>query len=607
MGSVYVAEHLQTGRRRAVKIMHPGLAADAKFRQRFELEARIGGQIESDHVVEIIDAGIDPGSGTPWLAMELLEGEELSKLVKREGALEPTRVCSIFEQLCHALSAAHERGIVHRDLKPDNIFLTKARRPGVPFTLKVLDFGIAKLVAEAQTASTDTIGSPSWMAPEQAQRGVAITPATDVWALGLIAFWLLTGKVFWLSSLDPNASQMMLLKEVVLDPLGSASERATVLGVAHRLPPDFDAWFARCVSREPAARFATAGEAWLRFKPLLVAVYHPTYVSIAPASPAKVFPAEVTVPIGGTTTGAPTLVLARASGTSSRSPVVVLGTAVAAVAATVLYWVLRGSGGAPLPVRHVLPTSVTEAPSMVPMVSAVPFDVVKAKAPPSEKIAFDGAWFMMGNDAKDGEKPTHRVWVSAFVLDRTEVTVAVYRACVDAKKCNLPRVDDVSCNWQKKGVDDHPIDCVDQNQAVTLCAWRGMRLPTEEEWEYAARGGSARPYPWKDGKLDAVHACYLMPAGTCAVGSHSSGDTPEGATDMAGNVWEWTRSPFCPYSVPRCGSKAFVIRGGSASSKAEMITTTIRFEAAAEDAYPGLGIRCAASTGADSGPEPIAE
>lgn len=260
MGAVYIARQRSTGRERALKLMHPELLADAKLRQRFEQEARIGSRVASDHVVEVIAAGVDEARGIPWLAMELLQGETLAAMVERLGPRPVAEVLDVFEQLCHALAAAHAQRIVHRDLKPENVFLAESRRVGARYLVKVLDFGIAKVVAEAQTKATAAIGTPWWMAPEQSSPGAETTPAADVWALGLIAFYLLTGRSYWRSATSDEPSPIMALREIVLEPLEPASQRATSLGHGPGLPPGFDAWFDRCVARDPSARFRDAGE-----------------------------------------------------------------------------------------------------------------------------------------------------------------------------------------------------------------------------------------------------------------------------------------------------------------------------------------------------------
>ena len=157
MGSVYVVEQLSTGRERALKLMHPQFVADPGNRRRFADEARAGSRIESDHVVEVIAAGVDEASGVPWLAMELLQGETLYDRVEKRGAVAPAEAYEVLRQLCHALGAAHRAGVIHRDVKPENIFLATARRDGATVMVKVLDFGIAKVVQDARGVATGSM------------------------------------------------------------------------------------------------------------------------------------------------------------------------------------------------------------------------------------------------------------------------------------------------------------------------------------------------------------------------------------------------------------------------------------------------------------------
>ncbi|WP_438014632.1 protein kinase [Sorangium sp. So ce315] len=272
MGAVYVAEQASTGKLRALKLMHPQLCADVRLRERFEQEARVGALVESDHVVQVIGAGVDQASGVPWIAMELLDGEDLSVRLRRCGLLSPQDTHEIFRQLCHALGAAHRAGVVHRDMKPQNIFLAKQSSATAPWSVKVLDFGIARVAAEANTMATASLGTPLWMAPEQTEARGQIAPATDVWALGLIAFVMLTGRMYWRAANDPMGTAMpVLLREILIEPIDPASVRATALGRAGCIVHPFDAWFARCVARDPAQRFPTAQEAFDALGPALFA------------------------------------------------------------------------------------------------------------------------------------------------------------------------------------------------------------------------------------------------------------------------------------------------------------------------------------------------
>jgi len=263
MGQVWVAEQLSIGRKRALKVMRRELVSDAKLRERFVLEARVGATIESDHVVEVVAAGIDDKLGVPWLAMELLEGSDLEAAIAERG-LPWEDVAEIADQLGHALAAAHAVGVVHRDLKPENIFLARSRRSGgAPFDVKVLDFGLAKLVegALATSGQSALIGTPLYMAPEQTEVSRPATSAIDVWALGLIVYRALTGRYFWRSAREGAQTITSVMREVLFDPIPPASVRAGEDGRALMLPPGFDEWFARCLAREPQARFAHGGEA----------------------------------------------------------------------------------------------------------------------------------------------------------------------------------------------------------------------------------------------------------------------------------------------------------------------------------------------------------
>lgn len=255
MGAVYVVEQLSTGRKRALKLLLPSLVENLRTRERFEQEARIASRIESDHVVEVVGAGVEAQSGAPWLAMELLDGETLADRVKRAGPLSQHETLEVFRQMCHALAAAHAQGLVHRDIKPENLYLAVPRREGIPFTLKILDFGIAKLTEDVRgsAGATGAVGSPMWMAPEQTGPG-GVGPATDVWALGLVAFHSLTGRSYWLTANAEEATLQGLLREVVMEPLEPASVRAHRLGVGHLIPQGFNHWFAQCVNREPSQR-----------------------------------------------------------------------------------------------------------------------------------------------------------------------------------------------------------------------------------------------------------------------------------------------------------------------------------------------------------------
>lgn len=257
MGAVYIAVQRSTNRRRAVKIMHPQLVRDPKNKERFLAEARVSAGIRSSHIVEIIGAGVDQLTGTPWLAMELLDGETLQQRLDRTGPISPRELAEMFGQLGEALGAAHDAGVVHRDLKPENLYLTRDNSARFGWSLKILDFGIAKVLQENRSSATATsqMGTPLYMSPEQAETTGQVRAATDVWAVGLIAFRSLVGRAYWLAANAENAAITALMKEMLFDPIEKASVRAEAYGARALVPEGFDGWFERCVERDATQRF----------------------------------------------------------------------------------------------------------------------------------------------------------------------------------------------------------------------------------------------------------------------------------------------------------------------------------------------------------------
>ena len=197
MGNVWLAHHPVIGKRVALKVIHAELASNEEMLARFFNEARAVTQIGHENIVDVQDFGQTP-DGDNFIVMELLEGASLGDKLKHEGALSVPRATHIALQLADGLAAAHARGIIHRDLKPDNIFLIS--RGGDPDFVKVLDFGLAKLTGPSQAMQHQTktgslLGTPHYMAPEQAENVKKVDHRADVYSLGCILFQMLTGRV----------------------------------------------------------------------------------------------------------------------------------------------------------------------------------------------------------------------------------------------------------------------------------------------------------------------------------------------------------------------------------------------------------------------------
>jgi eukaryotic-like serine/threonine-protein kinase len=194
MGAVYEARHAQLARRFAIKFLHPQFATNPDILRRFENEARAAGGLEHPNLAAVTDLGT-ASDGSPYLVLEYLEGCDCATLLHRSGPLPVGRACDIVVQACRGLALAHAAGIVHRDLKPENLFI--ARSGDGSDWVKVLDFGIAKLRpldAEGVTRTGATLGTAYYMSPEQARGAENVDERTDVWALGVVLYQLLSGQ-----------------------------------------------------------------------------------------------------------------------------------------------------------------------------------------------------------------------------------------------------------------------------------------------------------------------------------------------------------------------------------------------------------------------------
>lgn len=259
MGAVYEVTDEKTRSRRALKVMLPDLVEHPDLRSRFELEAQVTGDIESEHIVRISDAGIDEATETPFLVMDLLRGEELGALVRKQKALPPGDVVIYLQQVARALDKTHAAGIIHRDLKPENMFVT--RRDDDSPCVKILDFGIAKVVEQSQKArTTQALGTPLYMSPEQIRGDREIDPRADLYALGHIAYALLTGEPYWAEEANLHEAIFPFLSTVLGGVVESPSQRAQRRRGA-ALPPAFDAWFRKATAPRAEHRFDRASTA----------------------------------------------------------------------------------------------------------------------------------------------------------------------------------------------------------------------------------------------------------------------------------------------------------------------------------------------------------
>lgn len=250
MGEVFLAEHQMMKRPCAVKLIHPDKAGDPKVLARFEREVRAMAKLSHWNTVEIFDYG-RTDDGTFYYVMEYLPGLSLSEMVKRFGPLPPQRAVFFLQQICEALEEAHDMGLLHRDIKPGNVFA--AERGGQHDVAKLLDFGLVKPLAESndsQLTQEGTItGSPLYMSPEQATGDNKVDERSDIYALGAVAYYLVTGR-------PPFEGEKAI--QVII---AHAKEKVTPPSeIEPKVPADLEHVILRCLAKDPRDRYESVGD-----------------------------------------------------------------------------------------------------------------------------------------------------------------------------------------------------------------------------------------------------------------------------------------------------------------------------------------------------------
>jgi len=258
MGEVWKARHQMLARPAAIKLIRSDRttgtsASDAEYYlERFQREVQATASLRSPHTIEIYDYGITADRAF-YYVMELLDGEDLDGLIKKHGPMPPSRVVHVLRQACHSLAEAHDEGLIHRDIKPANIFLCRQGRD-VDY-VKVLDFGLVKKLKQMEAAHLTQVGTfagtPAFGSPEAAAGKVdQLGPASDIYSVGCVAYWLLTGETVFKAT-----GAMEMLASHIRDEPVPPSERSEL-----ELPPELDRVILRCLEKDPDSRVRTADE-----------------------------------------------------------------------------------------------------------------------------------------------------------------------------------------------------------------------------------------------------------------------------------------------------------------------------------------------------------
>ncbi|MEZ4313456.1 MAG: SUMF1/EgtB/PvdO family nonheme iron enzyme [Polyangiaceae bacterium] len=653
MGSVFMAIHQSIGQVAAVKVMSSWRSGDTTFLRRFENEARAASRVDHPGLVKIFDFG-HTESGEPYLLMEYVAGELLRHRIQRlrrdRTSLAPSAVAQLARQAASALASLHEAGIVHRDLKPENMMIVPDDEAALGERVKILDFGIARIAESThETGPGHVLGTGAYMSPEQCAGDAGIDGRSDVYSLGVVLYELLAGH-------PPFQGNFGTLLHCHLhEPPRSLAVAAPdaprpLVDLVHRMlakPPTARPDMAELVPLLRALEAPLSAD-------LPLAAPHDTRETASPRAPRPEEAAATTIEKNASRPTGP------AANPAVTEPAVMGPIEERASPADIP----RPAG----PRRK--PVWVAVAVALAGGLSVVLGPLLSRPARPEVVLAnmvyLPGGTFRMGStpaeidaecarlgagcrrDLIEREQPPREVTLSPFYLDVNEVTNADLAAWLEnaahllivepdpdqdgmlryvkTREGGLLAVDlypgqtGIQVREGKfevrPGFERKPAIQVTWDGARLYCSARGKRLPTEAEWEFAARGSVPRRFPWGDDppRCDGTvfgrapdGACPDKPAGPQDVGTSPQDRTPEGVLDLGGNVGEWVADQFVLSHYPPCGDCADpkveepapltddlrIFRGGSWSAAEQSSRTTTRSRWKRTDLTTGLGFRCA--------------
>lgn len=591
MGVVFKARDRETGEIVALKVLKPEIADRASLMESLKNELRLARKITHKNVCRIYD--FNRTGDVASISMEFVQGESLRHVLNRFGAFSPGKAVKIARQICDGLCEAHSQGIVHRDIKPENFMIDESGN------VKLMDFGLAHLLKESSTAA---VGTPSYMAPEQVQ-GALYDQRADIYALGLVLFEIFTGS----AAFNGDTPIAVALQQIVEAPRNPRDLEQTV-------PEHIERAILRCLEKDPTKRFPSVEELKESF---LDVSLPPQGNFLARARLGMRHGLLATLGFVALAAGLVTAVVMYDHSTKNKQEVASFQNAQSVDTEELWNTFLKNhrEGQLSFAAQERLNklriqaeekskikfdqnvTANASQPSPAAGIVQVP-PVVRKQDPPTEAretgdtkprpnwtvlidtAAIPGGVFMMGKeDGKKDEKPRHRVSLEGFQMSRTEITNRQYIAFLEATGHPRPKDPAFAGNYLMN-YPNLPVLNVSYQDAVDFCNWASakyavtVRLPTEAEWEYAARGGKKDVlYPWGF-ESPSTRARYKEKDSRRVQTVEQTAFPPNGfgLYNMSGNVWEWVSdfysrdyyadSPIKNPTGPERGIRR-AIRGGS--------------------------------------------
>jgi serine/threonine protein kinase/formylglycine-generating enzyme required for sulfatase activity len=608
---VYKAYQEKLDRYVAIKVLSPHFIEEESFLERFHQEARAVARLDHPNILPVYD--FDRIGDTVFIVMKYVTGGTLRDLMT--APLPLSDVSELATQVGLALGYAHKMGVVHRDVKPSNILMADSHQA------LLTDFGLAKIVALGRhlTQSGVGVGTPDYMSPEQA-RGHAVDGRADLYSFGVMVYEMLAGQL----PFEADSSMGVVVKHLTEPPRSLCEARPDVPWAVEQV-------IFKAMAKEPADRYPTTetmvvalARAMGASPPSLIdqpstplggVIVRDRPVAV-PDQPVTVFDQPVAAPdrsaIVPDRPVAPVRISRRTGLIGVAGLIVILIVLLAAVGALSPAPPITPTAAIALikPTATSTPTrtpSPTVKPTLTPTIAATDTPTPEP-APPGMVQVAAGAFTMGGVNSQQNadETPPHVVALDAFFIDAVEVTNAQFARFVAGSgyQTDAERAGDQT-TWRTFNTDDRqrfPVTHVSWTDATRYCAWVGKRLPTEAEWEKAARGTTKNIYPWGNSFNSAWANTFELGAGQPVAVATNSEAGPYGAFDMIGNVWEWVQdwyggdyyvqSPAANPAGPASGIQK-VIRGGSFKSRAEAATTSVRGKAGMDNRGDDIGFRCA--------------